>query len=119
MLRAVDPSPRPALDLAPRSARTLAVLGTGPQAREHVRYACLVHEFDEVLIGGRDEAKAAAIADDLVREGLPARGTTIPAALAAAEVVCAATSTVDPIVRPGDGPAGRHATTPGDRTTAR
>jgi alanine dehydrogenase len=86
----------------------LAVLGTGPQAREHARYACLVHDFVEVRIGARDPDKAAALAGDLVQQGIPARSTTIAEAIENADVVCAATSTVEPIVRCGDVRPGTH-----------
>jgi alanine dehydrogenase len=94
--------------LARPGAEVLAVLGTGPQAREHARYACLVHSFTEVRIGGRDPSKATALAGDLGREGLPARATTIADAIAGADVVCAATSTVEPILRRGQVGPGTH-----------
>jgi alanine dehydrogenase len=94
--------------LARPASRVLAVLGTGPQAREHARYACLVHSFAEVRIGGRDPVKAAALADDLREEGLPARATTVPEAIEDVDVVCAATSTVEPILRRGQVRPGTH-----------
>ncbi|MHC1563037.1 ornithine cyclodeaminase family protein [Actinomycetospora sp. C-140] len=91
--------------LARPDARVLAVLGTGPQAREHARYAARVHVFDEVLIGARDPDKAAALAGEL---DLPARPTTIPEAVARSDVICAATSTVAPILRGGEVRPGTH-----------
>jgi ornithine cyclodeaminase/alanine dehydrogenase-like protein (mu-crystallin family) len=94
--------------LARPESRVLAVLGTGPQAREHARYACRVHEFSEVLIGGRDPSKAAALVAVLEREGLPARTSGIDEAVAEADVVCAATSTVEPILRHGQVRPGTH-----------
>ncbi|HEY2221957.1 ornithine cyclodeaminase family protein [Actinomycetospora sp.] len=94
--------------LARPDSQVLAVLGTGPQAREHARYACRVHDFAEVRIGARDPVKAAGLADDLAREGFPARSATIAAAIEDADVVCAATSTVEPILRHGDVRPGTH-----------
>jgi alanine dehydrogenase len=94
--------------LARPESRVLAVLGNGPQAREHARYACRVHTFDDVRIGARDPAKAAALATDLERDGLPARGSTIDDAIADADVVCAATSTVEPLLRRGHVRPGTH-----------
>ncbi|WP_285649971.1 NAD(P)-binding domain-containing protein [Actinomycetospora sp. NBRC 106375] len=91
--------------LARPDARVLAVLGTGPQAREHARYAARVHPFGEVLVAGRDPDKAAALAREL---DLPARPTTLAEAVAAADVVCAATSTVAPILRDGEVRPGTH-----------
>jgi len=94
--------------LARPESRVLAVLGNGPQAREHARYACRVHDFTDVRIGARDPAKAAALAADLEGDGLPARGTTIEDAIADADVVCAATSTVEPLLRRADVRPGTH-----------
>jgi ornithine cyclodeaminase/alanine dehydrogenase-like protein (mu-crystallin family) len=94
--------------LARVDSRVLAVLGTGPQAKEHARYACLVHPFAEVRVGGRDPVKAAALAGDLGDEGLPARATTIPEAIEGADVVCAATSTVESLLRRGHVRPGTH-----------
>jgi alanine dehydrogenase len=94
--------------LARPGSRVLAVLGNGPQAREHARYACRVRDFTDVRIGARDPVKAAALAADLEGEGLPARGTTIDDAIADADVVCAATSTVEPLVRQGYVRPGTH-----------
>ncbi|GAA4756022.1 ornithine cyclodeaminase family protein [Actinomycetospora chibensis] len=94
--------------LARPGSRVLAVLGNGPQAREHARYACRVHDFADVRVGARDPAKAAALAADLEGEGLPARGTTIDDAIADADVVCAATSTVEPLLRRGHVRPGTH-----------
>jgi len=94
--------------LARPDSRVLGVLGTGPQAREHARYVARVHDFGEIRIGARDPAKATALAALLERDGLPARGATIPEAVAAADVVCAATSTVAPILRRGEVRPGIH-----------
>jgi alanine dehydrogenase len=94
--------------LARPDARVLAVLGTGPQAREHARFAARVHEFADVRIGGRDTEKTAALAGALATGGLPARATTIAGAIADADVICAATSTIEPIVRRGDVRPGTH-----------
>lgn len=98
--------------LARPASRVLAVLGNGPQAREHARYACRVHDFTDVRtdvrIGARDPAKAAALAADLEGDGLPARGTTLDDAIAGADVVCAATSTVEPLLRQGHVRPGTH-----------
>ncbi len=84
--------------LARSDAEVLAVLGTGPQAHEHARYACLVHPFAEVRIGGRDPEKAAALAGELAQHDRddPARVTVFKSVgvavqdAAAASVVLAA-----------------------------
>src|SRR5437870_2005389 len=50
--------------LARRDARVLAVLGTGVQARAHLRAVPRVRAFAEIRVAGRDAAKARALAED-------------------------------------------------------
>lgn len=87
--------------LARSDAAVLAVLGTGPQADAHVRLAAAVRPFREVRLAGRDPAKAAAMARDLAADGFEVRPCGFDAAIEGADVVCAATSTVEPLVRAG------------------
>ncbi|MFR9804942.1 ornithine cyclodeaminase family protein [Pseudonocardia sp. RS010] len=94
--------------LARPDARVLAVLGTGPQARAHARYVAPTRPFEEVRIGGRDPHKVAALVDELAGQGLAARGCTIDAALRDADVICAATSTLRPLVGADGLPDGAH-----------
>lgn len=51
--------------LAREDAATIAILGTGVQARSHARAVTRVRSFRELRIAGRDEAKAAALAEEL------------------------------------------------------
>jgi ornithine cyclodeaminase len=86
--------------LAPEDASVLAVLGTGVQARSHARIVPRVREIRELRIAGRDAAKAEALAAELAAEGLPARAVaSFPEAMRDAGIVCATTSTVEPVVR--------------------
>ncbi len=79
----------------------LAIVGTGVQARSHARYLPRVRQFREILISGRNPAKAAALAAEI-----GARSTTIEEAVRAADVVCVATHAREPVIelswlRPG------------------
>jgi ornithine cyclodeaminase len=87
--------------LARDDASVLAVLGTGVQARSHVRSVVRVRPIVEVRIAGRDPRKAAALACELAPElGLPIRAVgSYEAALAGADVVCATTHALEPVVR--------------------
>jgi alanine dehydrogenase len=86
--------------LARADARVLTVLGTGVQAHAHALAATAVRPFAEVRIAGRSREKAEQLADGLRASGLPATATTTwPEALAGADVVCATTSTQEPLVR--------------------
>jgi ornithine cyclodeaminase/alanine dehydrogenase-like protein (mu-crystallin family) len=105
--------------LARPDARVLAVLGTGPQARAHARYVAPMRPFEEVRIGGRDPMKVAAVVDDLAAHGVPARACSIEEALHDADVVCAATSTLRPLVGPDGLPDGVHVVSVGLRPEGR
>jgi ornithine cyclodeaminase/alanine dehydrogenase-like protein (mu-crystallin family) len=84
--------------LAPAGASRVAVVGTGPQAREHVRALCAVRDVSAVTVVGRSPDRAAALAAELAAElDVPASaGGT--ADLAAADVVCTCTTSPTPVL---------------------
>lgn len=82
--------------LARPDAEVLAVIGTGVQARAHALYLPRVRNFREILIAGRDPAKAAALAAQVPGARAVER---IEAAVRAADVICAATHAREPVVR--------------------
>ncbi|HKI90753.1 MAG TPA: NAD(P)-binding domain-containing protein [Gaiellaceae bacterium] len=81
--------------LARDDARILAVLGTGAQARMHLRTFAGIRDWDEVRVAGRDPAKAEALAADT---GATA-AATFEAAVRGADVVAATTHADVPVVR--------------------
>jgi len=87
--------------LARRDARVLAIVGTGVQARAHLRAVPRVRDFDEVRIAGRHAAKARVLA----AEAAAWFGTRVRAvegyaeAIRGADVVSAATHSPEPVVR--------------------
>jgi ornithine cyclodeaminase/alanine dehydrogenase-like protein (mu-crystallin family) len=89
--------------LARVDAAVLAVLGTGPQAHAHARLVARVRGFREIRVGGRDPAKVAALAAELADSpdlaDVAIRPSKIDEAIEGADVICAATSTVEPIIR--------------------
>ena len=87
--------------LAREDARVLAILGTGVQARSHARAIPRVMAgLDEVRVAGRTSERVEAFAEELRAQGLPAApAASFEQAQAGAEVVCATTHTVDPVVR--------------------
>ena len=87
--------------LARAEAQTLAIVGTGVQAASHARYVARVRKFRAILVAGRNAEKAAKLAARVGGRAAPLRE-----AVAAADVVCAATHAVEPVVlrewlRPG------------------
>jgi ornithine cyclodeaminase len=80
--------------LARPEAQTLAIVGTGVQARSHARYLLRVRGFRSVLVAGRDPAKARRLADEV-----GGRAAAIEEAVAAADVVCATTHAREPVIR--------------------
>lgn len=87
--------------LAREDASVLAVLGTGVQARSHARAVVRVRPITEVFVAGRDAGKADALATELGEElGLAVQAVgSYQEALEHADVVCATTHTLEPVVR--------------------
>jgi ornithine cyclodeaminase len=81
--------------LAREDAATLAVVGTGVQARSHARALTRVRRFDEVRVAGRDPKKAERLAAEL--GATPCE--TVEAAVRGADVVAATTHSTEPVVR--------------------
>jgi alanine dehydrogenase len=96
--------------LAREDAGTIAILGTGVQARSHARAVTRVRPFRELRICGRDRAKADALARELGGElGLEVRvAGSWEEACEGVDVVCATTHAEEPVVRREWLPAGVH-----------
>jgi ornithine cyclodeaminase/alanine dehydrogenase-like protein (mu-crystallin family) len=87
--------------LARPDAGVLAVLGTGVQARSHLRAVPRVRALREVRIAGRTEQKVQGLAAEVAPElRIPVRPVRSYAeALAGADIVCAVTHSPEPVVR--------------------
>jgi alanine dehydrogenase len=87
--------------LAREDAATLAILGTGVQARSHARAVTRVRRFTDLRVAGRDRAKSDALAEELAAE----LDLNVMAAASweeacdSADVVCATTHALEPVVR--------------------
>jgi ornithine cyclodeaminase/alanine dehydrogenase-like protein (mu-crystallin family) len=80
--------------LAARDAKVLAILGSGVQARSHVRALAGIRSFAEVRVWSRSQANAQQFAGEI-----GARVTTAEQAVAGADVVLALTSSPVPILK--------------------
>jgi ornithine cyclodeaminase/alanine dehydrogenase-like protein (mu-crystallin family) len=107
--------------LARREARVLAVLGTGVQARAHLRAVPRVREFREVRIAGHHASKARELASEATAWlGEKVRPVdTYAEAIRGADVVSAATHSPEPVVRREWLSAGAHVTSVGYNTAGR
>jgi ectoine utilization protein EutC len=86
--------------LAPKKVETAAVLGSGMQARLQIIAAHLVRPFRQVLVWGRDKAKAEACAADIAK-ALNIRAQAVSEAARAvgeAQLVVTTTSAKKPIL---------------------
>ncbi len=100
--------------LAREDARVLALVGTGVQARAHARTVPLVRDFGELRVAGRSAEKAVRLAAELRAEGLPARAAgSYAEAIRGADVVCATTHALEPVVRRDWLSRGTHVTSVG------
>jgi ornithine cyclodeaminase len=87
--------------LARPDAHSLAVIGTGVQARAHARALVRVRPITHLRLAGRDRQKAGRLAEELGAE-LGVEVEAVPsyeAALAGADIVCATTHSPEPVVR--------------------
>ena len=79
--------------LAAPDAAALAVVGTGPQAREHVAAIRAVRSISSVTVVGRTPARAAALAAELDAE---------VGGVGSADIVCLCTTATTPVVSAAD-----------------
>jgi alanine dehydrogenase len=107
--------------LARQDAKTLAVIGTGVQARAHLRAVTRVRDFETVIVAGRDFEKAKAFAASLRGElGRRVRiSATIDQALTDGDVICACTHTAEPVVKRDRLREGTHVTSVGYNSAGR
>ncbi|MEE4350177.1 MAG: ornithine cyclodeaminase family protein [Pacificimonas sp.] len=85
--------------LARPNASTLLVMGTGSLAPCMAEAHASVRSYSRILIWGRDEAKADAVAETLRARGLPAEAAAkAEAAVREADVVTTVTSSSEPII---------------------
>lgn len=82
--------------LARRDARTLAIFGYGEQAATHLEAIRHIRAIDEVLVWGRDLAKARAFAE---RFGPGVRAVDTPEQAAAADILCLTTAAAEPYLQ--------------------
>jgi alanine dehydrogenase len=101
--------------LARADATTLAILGTGVQARAHAEALPRVRAFTEIRVAGRDRAKAEAFAAEI---GATA-ATSFAEACDGADVVCATTHADEPVVLRDHLSPGTHVTSVGFNPTGR
>jgi ornithine cyclodeaminase len=89
--------------LARENTRTVAVLGTGTQARCQLEALSLVRPFEEVRIWGRTTERAAALAEELSTAGaggfLAKSAASPEEAVRGADVVITATASSEPLVQ--------------------
>ena len=92
------------LSLSRPDSRTLLLVGSGRLAPEMAVAHCAMRDIERVLVWGRDPAKVPLAMQRAREAGLPARVALQPAAsleagCAAADVICCATTSTEPLVR--------------------
>lgn len=86
--------------LARPDGRRMLVIGTGALAPELARAHASERSLERIAVWGRDPQKAARLAESLRGEGLPAESVTdLASATGAADIVAAATTATEPILR--------------------
>jgi alanine dehydrogenase len=107
--------------LARPDARTLAVIGTGFQARSQVEAMMVVRPFDQVRVWSRDPARRAVFAQECERvHGVAAEAAnSAESAVRGADVIVTATSARDPVLEAGWVAPGAHINAIGSNNPAR
>ena len=91
--------------LARADARSLAILGSGVQARHHLDAMCAVREIDRVRVWSRSPDRARAFASWARDQGAPTGGPPVEAADTAqqavkgADIICTTTSAAEPVLQ--------------------
>jgi len=87
--------------LAREDAADLAILGSGVQARTHLEAMLLAREIDRVRVFSPSPARREAFAErEAERHGIEIRACESAAeAIVGAEIICAVTSSKEPVVR--------------------
>jgi thiomorpholine-carboxylate dehydrogenase len=80
--------------LSAADARSLAILGSGVQARAHFHALSSVRTFDDIRIWSRNAQNAQALADEI-----GARATSAEDAVRGADVVVTVTNSPEPVLR--------------------
>jgi alanine dehydrogenase len=101
--------------LARKDPHRLVVIGTGVQARAHLRAVSRVRKFGSISVVGRDREKAEALAKEL---GASA-SVDIQQSLREADVICACTHSKEPVVRREWLKPGAHVNSVGYNTAGR
>ena len=106
--------------LARKDPHRLVVIGTGVQARAHLKAVPRVRHFGSIAIAARDNEKAKALARE-VGDGLGdvSAYPTIEQAVREADVVCACTHSPEPVVRRAWLKPGAHVNSVGYNTAGR
>jgi ornithine cyclodeaminase len=106
--------------LARKDCRTLGLLGAGVQARAHCLAMCAVRPIDTVLIASRSPGRVAALIAELnAQPDFRAKLIAVDSsrqALAEADIVCATTTSREPIFADADLKPGVHINAVGSYT---
>ncbi len=106
--------------LARKDAKRLVVIGTGVQARAHLRAVSRVRDFGFIHVVGRDFDKAKALAEEFLGGGRRVGAyVNVDEAVHDADVVCACTHSPDPVVRREALRDGTHVNSVGYNTAGR
>lgn len=86
--------------LARPDSRIVSIIGTGVQARSHVRAMARRPGVEVIQVAGRDLERVAALVAELTATGIPvAVANSVEEAVRSADIVCAATHADEPVIR--------------------
>ncbi|MFD9270483.1 ornithine cyclodeaminase family protein [Streptomyces goshikiensis] len=95
--------------MARSTARTLGLFGTGEQACLQAVWLARLRPISRILVHGRNLHNAAALCEELHKNGLPARTASAQQA-AGADMIITTTAATAPVLNAADVPEGAHVT---------
>jgi alanine dehydrogenase len=86
--------------LSVKNSSTLAIIGSGEQAKRHVEAIGLVRNIGQINIWSRNHPNAKALADQIIsKHNIPVKVTaTVQEAVINADIICTVTASKEPVV---------------------
>jgi ornithine cyclodeaminase len=104
--------------LARPEASSLAIIGSGPQARAQLEAVCCVRLIQRIRVYSPTRAHAEQFAQDMAVHGSIEVSASASQATAEADIICTATSSTTPVIDAADVRPGAHINAVGSHTPA-
>jgi ornithine cyclodeaminase len=97
-------------ELARPDSSTLAIIGTGEEARTHIPAMMAVRDITDIIVWGRNPAHARALCDEFsgLQDVTCSSCDSVEEAVSHADIICTVTASPDPVLKGAWIPDGAH-----------